>query len=164
MHLTRSFVFFDQVELNYCLNVEPQSGYFRRKRSRDDGYLRSDDLRDENGDPSAISIQFDNVSRVMFAHFLFSVFVLVPLSSLIALPRKAILDLRRFRLNNQRFDGKHATQTTSLHRVPIKRVNVRSLSSKRFRLVSGQSKDRGTKFSGFSRARNGRAVFDSRSS
>ena len=131
-------------------------GISDEKRSRDD-------LRDENGDRNPISIQFD-VSRVMFAHFLFSVFVLVPLSSLIALPRKAILDMRRFRLNNRRFDGKHAKQSASLHRVPIQRLNVRSLLSKLFRLVSEQSKDRGTKFSGFSRARNGRAVFDSRSS
>ena len=132
-------------------------GISDEKRSRDD-------LRDENGDRNPISIQFDNVSRVMFAHFLFSVFVLVPLSSLVALPRKAILDMRRFRLNNRRFDGKHAKQSASLHRVPIQRLNVRSLRSKLFRLVSEQSKDRGTKFSGFSRARNGRAVFDSRSS
>ena len=50
----------------------------------------------------------------------------------------------RFRLNNRRFDGKHATQSASLHRVPIQRLNVRSLRSKRFRLVSEQSEDRGT--------------------
>ena len=30
-----------------------------------------------------------------------------------ALPRKTILDMRRFRLKNPRFDGKRATKSTS---------------------------------------------------
>ena len=58
----------------------------------------------------------------------------VALSSLLALPRKAILDMRRFYLKNGLFDGKRATTSTSLSthteaRVRIKDTIIKHLPS-----------------------------------
>ena len=58
----------------------------------------------------------------------------VALSSLLALPRKTILDMRRFYLKNGLFDGKRATTSTSLSthteaRVRIKETIIKPLPS-----------------------------------
>ena len=58
----------------------------------------------------------------------------VALSSLLALPRKTILDMRRFYLKNGLFDGKRATTSTSLSthteaRVRIKETIIKLLPS-----------------------------------
>ena len=47
------------------------------------------------------------------------------LSSLLALPRKTILDMRRFYLKNRLFDGKRATTSTSLSTHTVARVRIK---------------------------------------
>ena len=57
-----------------------------------------------------------HVQIFFFAYFLVSLVAMVEWSSLVALhcAKDAILDMRRFRQKNQRFDGKRPTKPTSV--------------------------------------------------
>ena len=97
----------------------PLYGYFRRNRGRDDRIanpLTFDNVSRakkakksaKNGALHVHSFCFAYLTSCFFFCFLVSVVVVVALGSLVGLQRKPILNMRRFRLKNLRFDGKRA--------------------------------------------------------